>query len=94
MRTFLFQLGGQLVIKEQSVVQPGFGVLSGKGADQRIDPATLLARFRQIRQQAIECSADVCRPFAHVALHHALSFAIKNTACTAFQPVLPVGLIA
>ncbi|MNH02786.1 hypothetical protein D3C79_620320 [compost metagenome] len=93
MRAFFLQLSRQLVIKKQSVVQPGFGVLRGKGADQRIDPATLFARFRQIRQQAIKRTADVRRPFAHIALHHTLSFAVKNAPRTAFQPILSLGLL-
>ena len=53
MRTFVFQLSGQLIIEEQAIIQPGFGVLRGEGADQRIDPAALFPRFRQIGQQAM-----------------------------------------
>jgi hypothetical protein len=34
---------GQLIIKEQTVIEPGFGILRGVGANQRIDMAALIA---------------------------------------------------
>ena len=92
-RAFVFQLSGQLVIEEQAIIQPGFGVLRGKGADQRIDPAALFPRFRQIGQQAVERAADVGRPLTHVTLHDVFAFAVQNAPRAAFQTIFAVGLL-
>ena len=45
-RSYLFrvvQQRGQLIIKEQAVIQTGFVILRGIGADQRIHTAALIA---------------------------------------------------
>ncbi len=47
----ILQQRRQLVIKKESVVEPGFGVLSGIGADQRIHTAALLASEMDLGQQ-------------------------------------------
>ncbi|VTR55870.1 Uncharacterised protein [Serratia fonticola] len=63
-----FQLSSELIIKEQPVIEAGFGILSGKSTDQGIYPATLLTCFGQIGQQAIQRTADAGGPFANVSL--------------------------
>nr|CFZ55621.1 Uncharacterised protein [Salmonella enterica subsp. enterica serovar Typhi] len=75
----IFQQRRQLVIKEQTVTESGFGVLRGVGANEGVQATTLFVSKLNFGKQYIKRATGARWPFVNRTADIRPAFAVQNT---------------